>query len=153
MFFPLQTEHHNGIPELLEIFGSIINGFATPLKPEHTRFLMKVGGCYDCILKRLRSVFSNVVVCFIAFDCAFYCSDMQPRANLFSCWFRCTSQRVCLLITRSCPTALSNSSRRIPNSQSLYVFPVLSSDFVGWGFSFILKNIFKSWVLWPLLEL
>eukprot|EP01147_Barroeca_monosierra_P006745 gene6745-365_t len=40
--FIYETEHHNGIPELLEIFGSIINGFATPLKPEHTRFLMKL---------------------------------------------------------------------------------------------------------------
>jgi len=32
-------DHHNGIAELLEILGSIINGFALPLKPEHKRFL------------------------------------------------------------------------------------------------------------------
>ena len=28
--------------ELLEILGSIINGFALPLKPEHQQFLVKV---------------------------------------------------------------------------------------------------------------
>eukprot|EP00514_Thraustochytrium_sp_LLF1b_P003709 CAMPEP_0184517434 /NCGR_PEP_ID=MMETSP0198_2-20121128/5556_1 /TAXON_ID=1112570 /ORGANISM="Thraustochytrium sp., Strain LLF1b" /LENGTH=478 /DNA_ID=CAMNT_0026907813 /DNA_START=330 /DNA_END=1766 /DNA_ORIENTATION=- len=33
------TERHNGISELLEILGSIINGFALPLKAEHLRFL------------------------------------------------------------------------------------------------------------------
>ncbi len=29
--------------ELLEILGSIINGFALPLKAEHKQFLVKVG--------------------------------------------------------------------------------------------------------------
>ena len=33
--FVFETEHHNGIAELLEILGSIINGFALPLKDEH----------------------------------------------------------------------------------------------------------------------
>ena len=33
--FIYETEHHNGIAELLEILGSIINGFALPLKEEH----------------------------------------------------------------------------------------------------------------------
>lgn len=33
---------HNGIAELLEILGSIINGFALPLKAEHKHFLFKV---------------------------------------------------------------------------------------------------------------
>jgi len=32
----------SGIAELLEILGSIINGFALPLKPEHKQFLFKV---------------------------------------------------------------------------------------------------------------
>ena len=36
-----ENEHHNGIAELLEILGSIINGFAIPLKPEHKRFLVR----------------------------------------------------------------------------------------------------------------
>ncbi|XP_068730050.1 serine/threonine-protein phosphatase 2A 56 kDa regulatory subunit gamma isoform-like isoform X2 [Montipora capricornis] len=40
--FIYETEHHNGIAELLEILGSIINGFALPLKEEHKHFLMKV---------------------------------------------------------------------------------------------------------------
>lgn len=40
--FIYETEKHNGIAELLEILGSIINGFALPLKQEHKTFLMKV---------------------------------------------------------------------------------------------------------------
>lgn len=37
--FVYETEKHNGIGELLEILGSIINGFALPLKDEHVQFL------------------------------------------------------------------------------------------------------------------
>ena len=40
--FVYETKRHNGIAELLEILGSIINGFALPLKQEHKKFLMKV---------------------------------------------------------------------------------------------------------------
>ncbi|KAI0818703.1 protein phosphatase PP2A0 B subunit gamma isoform [Irpex lacteus] len=40
--FVYETERHNGIAELLEILGSIINGFALPLKEEHKTFLMRV---------------------------------------------------------------------------------------------------------------
>ena len=44
MFFQFvyETERHNGIAELLEILGSIINGFALPLKEEHKTFLTRV---------------------------------------------------------------------------------------------------------------
>lgn len=40
--FVYETRKHNGIAELLEILGSIINGFALPLKAEHKRFLNRV---------------------------------------------------------------------------------------------------------------
>uniref|UniRef100_A0AC34Q056 Serine/threonine protein phosphatase 2A regulatory subunit n=1 Tax=Panagrolaimus sp. JU765 TaxID=591449 RepID=A0AC34Q056_9BILA len=40
--FIYETERHNGIAELLEILGSIINGFAMPLKEEHKTFLLRV---------------------------------------------------------------------------------------------------------------
>ncbi|KAL1300968.1 hypothetical protein HN51_045584 [Arachis hypogaea] len=40
--FVFETERHNGIAELLEIFGSIISGFALPLKEEHKIFLWRV---------------------------------------------------------------------------------------------------------------
>jgi len=40
--FIYQNERHNGIAELLEILGSIINGFALPLKEEHKAFLKRV---------------------------------------------------------------------------------------------------------------
>ncbi|EGV64646.1 protein phosphatase 2A regulatory B subunit [Yamadazyma tenuis ATCC 10573] len=40
--FVYETERFNGIGELLEILGSIINGFALPLKDEHKIFLIRV---------------------------------------------------------------------------------------------------------------
>ncbi|XP_020239240.1 serine/threonine protein phosphatase 2A 57 kDa regulatory subunit B' kappa isoform [Cajanus cajan] len=39
--FIFETERHNGIAELLEIFGSVICGFALPLKEEHKMFLCR----------------------------------------------------------------------------------------------------------------
>ncbi|GFH18742.1 serine/threonine protein phosphatase 2A regulatory subunit [Haematococcus lacustris] len=39
--FIFETERHNGVAELLEILGSIINGFALPLKEEHKLFLSR----------------------------------------------------------------------------------------------------------------
>ncbi|KAL9667219.1 hypothetical protein QQ045_001569 [Rhodiola kirilowii] len=39
--FIYETEKHNGIAELLEILGSIVNGFAMPLKEEHKLFLIR----------------------------------------------------------------------------------------------------------------
>ncbi|XP_008578219.1 PREDICTED: serine/threonine-protein phosphatase 2A 56 kDa regulatory subunit beta isoform [Galeopterus variegatus] len=40
--FIYEYEHFNGVAELLEILGSIINGFALPLKTEHKQFLVRV---------------------------------------------------------------------------------------------------------------
>lgn len=40
--FIYETERFNGVAELLEILGSIINGFALPLKEEHKIFLVRV---------------------------------------------------------------------------------------------------------------
>jgi len=40
--FIYETHHHNGIAEILEVLGSIINGFAVPLKEEHKQFLFRV---------------------------------------------------------------------------------------------------------------
>lgn len=45
--FVFETEHHNGIAELLEILGSIINGFALPLKDEH-KVCMSCSCRYTC---------------------------------------------------------------------------------------------------------
>jgi len=41
LFFLRQDPRHAGIGELLEILGSIINGFALPLKEEHRQFLIR----------------------------------------------------------------------------------------------------------------
>ena len=40
--FVYETEHFNGVAELLEILASIISGFSLPLKSEHKQFLLKV---------------------------------------------------------------------------------------------------------------
>ncbi|KAE9587805.1 putative protein phosphatase 2A, regulatory B subunit, B56 [Lupinus albus] len=40
--FIFETEKYNGIAEFLEFLGSIINGFALPLKEEHKLFLVRV---------------------------------------------------------------------------------------------------------------
>jgi serine/threonine-protein phosphatase 2A regulatory subunit B' len=40
--FIYETDRHNGIAELLEILGSIINGFALPIKEQHKQFLVRV---------------------------------------------------------------------------------------------------------------
>ena len=40
--FVYDNVRHNGIGELLEILGSIINGFVLPLKAEHRTFLLHV---------------------------------------------------------------------------------------------------------------
>ncbi|XP_044473791.1 serine/threonine protein phosphatase 2A 57 kDa regulatory subunit B' beta isoform-like isoform X2 [Mangifera indica] len=39
--FIYETERHSGMGELLEILGSIINGFALPMKEEHKLFLVR----------------------------------------------------------------------------------------------------------------
>ncbi|KAK7390803.1 hypothetical protein VNO78_18887 [Psophocarpus tetragonolobus] len=40
--YVFETDKHSGIGELLEIWGTIINGFTVPLKEEHKLFLMRV---------------------------------------------------------------------------------------------------------------
>ncbi|KAL9683851.1 hypothetical protein QQ045_021278 [Rhodiola kirilowii] len=40
--FVFETERHNGIAELLEIFGCVISGFSLPLSGEHRSFLLRV---------------------------------------------------------------------------------------------------------------
>ncbi|KAF6176255.1 hypothetical protein GIB67_023546 [Kingdonia uniflora] len=42
LHFAFETDRHCGIGELLEIWGSIINGFTVPLKEDHKLFLMRI---------------------------------------------------------------------------------------------------------------
>ncbi|KAF5443756.1 hypothetical protein F2P56_036290 [Juglans regia] len=42
LHYIFETERHCGVGELLEIWGTIINGFTVPLKEEHKLFLMRV---------------------------------------------------------------------------------------------------------------
>nr|VDC68605.1 unnamed protein product [Brassica rapa] len=50
--FVFETEKHNGIAEFLEILGSIINGFALPLKDEH-KFVEKDCKLADTVIRGL----------------------------------------------------------------------------------------------------
>ena len=50
--FVYEDESFNGVAELLEILGSIINGFAIPIKAEHKLFLTKVKNTSNFILKK-----------------------------------------------------------------------------------------------------
>lgn len=51
--FVYETDRHNGIAELLEILGSIINGFALPLKEEHKVYLYYNGTIYHILLQSI----------------------------------------------------------------------------------------------------
>lgn len=76
--FIFETERHSGIAELLEILGSIINGFALPLKDEH-----KVSHQH-------------------------HCHPQESPIFRFSCgkrWCRCINRSVCQCITHTYPTA------------------------------------------------
>jgi serine/threonine-protein phosphatase 2A regulatory subunit B' len=37
-----ETDSHNGLTEVLEIFTSIVSGFNVPLKVDHREFFMRV---------------------------------------------------------------------------------------------------------------
>lgn len=56
--FVYECPRHNGIGELLEILGSIVNGFATPLKKEH-------GERQDGILDSFCQLISTFLMVFV----------------------------------------------------------------------------------------
>ena len=92
--FIYETEHFNGVGELLEILGSIINGFALPLKAEHKQFLVRV-------LIPLHKV-------------SVACLDLGGLTGLTG-HCRCG---VCPSIMLSWPTVWFSSWRRTPHSPS-----------------------------------
>ena len=92
--FIYETEHFNGVGELLEILGSIINGFALPLKAEHKQFLVRV----------LIPLHKVRVGCLLSWS----------QCNL-DCLCRCD---VCPFIMLSWRTASFSSWRRTPLSPS-----------------------------------
>jgi hypothetical protein len=53
--FIFETERHNGVAELLEILGSIINGFALPLKEEHKVRSLTNSRCPKFLSSRLKA--------------------------------------------------------------------------------------------------
>jgi serine/threonine-protein phosphatase 2A regulatory subunit B' len=61
-----ETGVHNGIAELLEILGSIINGFVVPIKPEHQQFLLRTLVPLHTV-KALNLFHSQLAYCVIQF--------------------------------------------------------------------------------------
>lgn len=61
-YFMISHQQHNGVNEILEILGSVINGFATPLKPEHISFLVQVLIPLHRVMN-LSSFFGNLNYC------------------------------------------------------------------------------------------
>ena len=70
--FIFETEKHNGIPEMLEVLGSVISGFALPLKEEHKMFLSRV------LIPLHKSKFVGVYLQQLTF-CVVQFIDKDPR--------------------------------------------------------------------------
>jgi serine/threonine-protein phosphatase 2A regulatory subunit B' len=62
----LAGELHLGVSEVLDILGSIINGFVSPLKEEHREFLMTAFMPLHRV-KYLRAFHANLVICIVQF--------------------------------------------------------------------------------------
>merc|ERR1712128_415217 len=95
--FVYETNHFNGVGELLEILGSIINGFALPLKAEHKQFLVRVLIPLHKVrcLSLYHAQLAYCVVQFLEKDATlteqvikgllkFWTSDLQPTCNHMS---------------------------------------------------------------------
>lgn len=83
--FVFETEKHNGIAELLEILGSIINGFALPLKEEHKLFLIRalIPLHRPKCLVMYHQLLSYCITQFVEKDCKL--ADTVIR-GLLKCW-------------------------------------------------------------------
>lgn len=62
----LAGELHLGVSEVLDILGSIINGFVSPLKDEHREFLMTAFMPLHRV-RYLRAFHANLVICIVQF--------------------------------------------------------------------------------------
>lgn len=95
--FVYETERHNGIGELLEILGSIINGFAIPLKKEHLQFLVRAliplhkPKCVGLYHQQL----SYCIIQYVEKDADTAVSILE---GFFKCWpWSCSSKQVLFL--------------------------------------------------------
>ncbi|GMH98489.1 hypothetical protein TrVE_jg9992 [Triparma verrucosa] len=95
--FVYEKTRHNGIGELLEILGSIINGFAIPLKKEHVTFLSKAllplhkPKCVNLYHQQL----SYCIIQYVEKDGD---TGITVIRGLISCWPWTDSQKQVLLI-------------------------------------------------------
>ncbi|ODQ64185.1 protein phosphatase 2A regulatory B subunit [Nadsonia fulvescens var. elongata DSM 6958] len=95
--FIYETDRFNGTAELLEILGSIINGFAVPLKPEHVKFFEHV----LIPLHKVKSValfhpqLSYCIVQFLEKDQSL---SYKALAGLIRFWPKCNSSKQVLVL-------------------------------------------------------
>ena len=100
--FIYETEHFNGVGELLEILGSIINGFALPLKLEHKQFLCKVLIPLHKVrcLSLYHAQLAYCVVQFLEKDANL---TEQVIKGLLKFWPKtCSQKEVCIIIEITC---------------------------------------------------
>jgi len=95
--FIYENEQNSGVPELLEILGSIINGFAVPLKQEHIQFLRRT------LLplhktKSLATFYAQLVYCIVQFIEKEPSLTEEVVFSLLRMWpHQCSSKQVMLL--------------------------------------------------------
>jgi len=92
-----ENERHNGIGELLEILGSIINGFALPLKQEHKGFLRNVLIPLHKV-QRLQSFHQQLSYCITQFIDKDNSLSLAIVAGLCRYWPRTSSSKEVLLL-------------------------------------------------------
>ena len=100
--FIYETEHFNGVGELLEILGSIINGFALPLKAEHKQFLCKVLIPLHKVrcLSLYHAQLAYCVVQFLEKDATL---TEQVIKGLLKFWPKtCSQKEVCIILLIAC---------------------------------------------------
>lgn len=90
--FSYETERFNGIAELLEILGSIINGFALPLKEEHKLFLTRVLLPMHKV-KSLSMYHPQLAYCIVQFLEKDAALTEEVRSDGFIVFFKCLRNR------------------------------------------------------------
>lgn len=119
-----ETGHHNGIAEQLETLGSIINGFAQPLKEQHKQFLFKVQLPQHKI-EQVASFHSQLSYCIIQFLEKDPTLCTKILSSLFRYWPKtCTKKE--LLFQMEIEEILSHVPPKYANDVIIDLFRILS---------------------------
>jgi serine/threonine-protein phosphatase 2A regulatory subunit B' len=95
--FVYETERHNGIAELLEILGSIINGFAVPVKQDHVKLLERaLIPLHSC--KAVRSYHPVLSYCMSQYVNKEQRFAVQIVEGILKCWPQGSSEKEMLFL-------------------------------------------------------